>query len=202
MTNKLFRRLLDDSAIRLSVTALFVTLPLVIATNWLAAAYQNMMGNGSFVWFFVRFTLFSFVAAFAAGSILIVPLERWVIRDRALEASKWRSARVLIYLAAGFPVGLAILAGIRLGVGRFDTIVESAYFVNAIVFTGAVGIMYTFIEQAAEDVKRREAELEGQIEVLRIEIDQIKRAQQVEEITETVYFKDLKARAKDMRGGE
>jgi hypothetical protein len=199
---KMFRRLLDDTGTRLSVTALFVTLPLTIATSWLAAAYQNVMGNGDFVGLLLRFFVFSFVAAFAAGSALIAPLEKWGIRDRALKVSKWRVARTLIYLVAGFPVGAATLLAIRLGVGQFDPLVESAYFVTAVVFTSAVGMTYTFIEQAAEDVRRREAELAQRIKVLQIEIDDMKRERQVAEITETEYFRDLQARAREMREGE
>jgi hypothetical protein len=105
----------------------------------------------------------------------------------------------LLYIVAGIPVGLAILASLRLGVGQQDTIIESAYIVNAAVFTGAVAIMYTFVEQAAEEVKKRETQLQHQIEELRIEIDEIKRDRQVTEIAGTEYFQDLQAQAKKLK---
>ena len=38
-----------------------------------------------------------------------------------------------------------------------------------------------------------------QIKRLRIEIDEVKRARQVEEITETDYFRELKAQARQLR---
>lgn len=45
----------------------------------------------------------------------------------------------------------------------------------------------------------REANLRRQIEELRIEIDQVKRQQQVAEVTQTDHFKSIKARAKAIR---
>jgi hypothetical protein len=202
MMQRIFRRLLDDMPLRLSVTALFVTVPLVIAISWLGGAYRSVMGNDSFVGLLLRFFVSSFVCAFAAGSIVIVPLERWVIGERAVKRSRWRAVRVLLYLVAGIPIGAAILLGIRLVVGESAGIVESGYFVNAMVFSGAVGTIYTFIEQAAEDVRKRERELKREIDVLRIEIDAMRRAQEVEEITETEYFQDLRARARELREEE
>jgi hypothetical protein len=48
-------------------------------------------------------------------------------------------------------------------------------------------------------VKVREAQLKAQIQNLRIEIDEIKRSQQVEEIVDTDYFQRLSAQAKKLR---
>jgi TolA-binding protein len=107
--------------------------------------------------------------------------------------------RQLLYIVAGIPIGFAILVSLRLGVGQQDTIVESAYIVNAVVFTGAVAATYTFVEQAAEDIKKRETQLQRQIEDLRIEIDEMKRDRQVAEITETEYFQDLRAQAEELK---
>jgi hypothetical protein len=45
----------------------------------------------------------------------------------------------------------------------------------------------------------REAQLKAQIQNLRIEIDEIKRSQQVEEIVDTDYFQRLSAQAKKLR---
>lgn len=46
---------------------------------------------------------------------------------------------------------------------------------------------------------QREAGLRQQIEALKIEIDEVKRQQEVSEVTQTEYFKTLKARAKSIR---
>lgn len=199
MMQKVFRRILDDIPLRLSVTAIFVTVPLTITTSWLAAAYRQATGNESFLSLMARFSLLSFFAAFIAGSVILLPLERWIIRDRAIQSQRWRVTRHLLYIVAGIPIGLAILASLRLGVGQQDTIVESAYIVNAVVFTGAVAITYTFVEQAAEEVKKRETQLRHQIEEMRIEIDEMKRDRQVAEITGTEYFQDLQAKAEELK---
>jgi hypothetical protein len=199
MMQKIFRRLLDDVRLRLSLTAIFVTIPLTITTSWLAAAYRQVTESESFLALMVRFSLLSFFAAFIAGSVILLPLERWVIRDRAIQSRRWRASRHLLYILAGIPIGLAILASLRLGVGQQNTIVESAYIVNAVVFTGAVAVMYTFVEQAAEDIRKRESVLQHQIEELRIEIDEMKRDRQVAEIAETAYFQDLQAQAQELK---
>ena len=133
---KVFRRILDDIPLRLSVTAVFVTVPLTITTSWLAAAYRQAMESESFLTLMVRFSLLSFFAAFIAGSVILLPLERWLIRDRAIQSQRWRATRHLLYIVAGIPIGLAILASLRLGIGQQDTIVESAYIVNTVVSPG------------------------------------------------------------------
>jgi GAF domain-containing protein len=46
---------------------------------------------------------------------------------------------------------------------------------------------------------QREAGLREQIEALKIEIDEVKRQQEVTEVTQTEYFKALKERAKSIR---
>jgi len=45
----------------------------------------------------------------------------------------------------------------------------------------------------------REAALRSEIAKLRIEIDQSRRAKQVEEITDTAFFRELKTKATEMR---
>ena len=52
---------------------------------------------------------------------------------------------------------------------------------------------------AALDGYIREAALRNEIAKLRIEIDHSRRAKQVDEITETQFFRDLTTRAREMR---
>ena len=63
MMQKVFRRILDDIPLRLSVTAIFVTVPLTITTSWLAAAYRQATGNESFLNLMARLSLLSFFAS-------------------------------------------------------------------------------------------------------------------------------------------
>jgi hypothetical protein len=51
----------------------------------------------------------------------------------------------------------------------------------------------------ADEVAAREEQLKQQIQVLQIEIDQVKKARQVSEITDTEYFQDLQKKAKALR---
>ncbi len=53
----------------------------------------------------------------------------------------------------------------------------------------------------ARQVAAREAQWRRQVEELQIEIDEIKRAQQVEEITDSDYFRQLQAEARKLRRG-
>ena len=56
--------------------------------------------------------------------------------------------------------------------------------------------------QMAAQVQKREAQLRREIAQLRIEIDHAKRRQEVEEITGTDYFQNLRAKAKELREGQ
>lgn len=62
-----------------------------------------------------------------------------------------------------------------------------------------LGQLARVFERMAREVAAREEQLKQQIQVLRIEIDQAKKARQVSEITDTEYFHDLQKRAKALR---
>jgi uncharacterized membrane protein (DUF106 family) len=107
--------------------------------------------------------------------------------------------RILLYTLAGAPIGLALQWGVRLGVRTYPALVESSYFVITLTNVGIVGIIYTFIERALVEMQRREEALQKTIQELRIEINEAKRAEKVQEIAETDYFRDLQDRAEEMR---
>jgi len=56
-----------------------------------------------------------------------------------------------------------------------------------------------FLQQEMEAARQREAQLQEQLQELRIEIDQARRDRQVAEITETDFFQSLKKKAEFMR---
>ena len=62
-----------------------------------------------------------------------------------------------------------------------------------------ITVLAQIFGQMAEQVRVREQTLRQQMETLRIEIDAVKKAQHVAEITETDYFKELQARAHTLR---
>jgi nitrate/nitrite-specific signal transduction histidine kinase len=53
--------------------------------------------------------------------------------------------------------------------------------------------------EMAIEVQAREEQLKRQVEELRIKIDEVKKAKQVAEITETEYFRRLREHAREMR---
>lgn len=63
----------------------------------------------------------------------------------------------------------------------------------------ALGQLARVFQNMAREVYAREQHLKQQVQELRIEIDEIKKAKQVETITETEYFRDLKKRAQQLR---
>lgn len=72
--------------------------------------------------------------------------------------------------------------------------------------TDALGQLARTFVRMAREVKAREERLKAQVRELKIEIDESRQAKRVAEITDTDYFKNLRARASDLRrtveGGE
>ncbi len=64
----------------------------------------------------------------------------------------------------------------------------------------SIAIQAAIAVQNAREVQAREVRLKRQIEQLRIEIDDMKRAKQVAEIVETDYFQSLRQKAQRLRG--
>lgn len=65
--------------------------------------------------------------------------------------------------------------------------------------TDALGRLARVFQSMAEQVREREEKLRQEVTELRVEIDQAKRDRQVAQITQTDYFQDLKAKARDLR---
>jgi len=63
----------------------------------------------------------------------------------------------------------------------------------------ALGQLARVFLRMAGEVAAREAQLKREIQVLRIEIDQVQKARQVSEITDTEYFQELQRKARALR---
>jgi len=63
----------------------------------------------------------------------------------------------------------------------------------------ALGKLARVFQNMARQVYAREQSLREQVQALRVEIDEVKKARQVAEITETEYFRDLCAKAQRLR---
>jgi len=193
-------RMLDSITVRLVVAGLAVVLPVGLCIGWLGAAYQSVMWgvnpwNTAF-----RLCLFGCSACIMGGYVILYPLERWLIRERAVQSWRWTGLRVLLYMLAGFPIGWVSMVSIRFGVQRYPAIVESIYFVETVANGAVVALLYTFVERVTEEMQKREARLMAEIEQLRIEIDVAQKAKQVAEITGTEYFRYLQHKARELRG--
>ncbi|MEZ4863047.1 MAG: cyclic nucleotide-binding domain-containing protein [Caldilineaceae bacterium] len=62
-----------------------------------------------------------------------------------------------------------------------------------------INLLISTFFQMINDVRQREEKLKDEVHQLRIEIDQVRRTQQLAEITETDYFQQLQQQAKRLR---
>lgn len=65
--------------------------------------------------------------------------------------------------------------------------------------TDALGKLARVFSRMASEIYAREQRLKQQVQQLRIELDEVRQARQVAEITETDYFQQLEAKAQDLR---
>jgi HAMP domain-containing protein len=106
----------------------------------------------------------------------------------------WRLLQPLAYLGVPLQVRGKLIGAIEL-VSHDPGVLTNDHLrlVETIAGQAAVSI------QNAQEVQAREAQLKAQIHDLRIEIDEIKRSKQVEEIVDTDYFQRLSVQAKKLR---
>jgi CRP-like cAMP-binding protein len=64
-----------------------------------------------------------------------------------------------------------------------------------------LGQLARVFQRMVREVNTREKRLKQQVAELRIEIDEVKKARQVADITETEYFKELRKKARQLRAG-
>jgi len=62
-----------------------------------------------------------------------------------------------------------------------------------------IGQSISLFQRMAREVAAREKQLRQQVERLKIEVDETKKSQQVKEITESDYFKELQTKVRDLR---
>jgi DNA-binding response OmpR family regulator len=63
----------------------------------------------------------------------------------------------------------------------------------------ALGQLARVFQRMAHQVRAREERLQREVQELRIEIDQVRQAERVAEITETAYFQRLRSQADELR---
>ncbi len=63
----------------------------------------------------------------------------------------------------------------------------------------ALGHLARVFRRMANEVRSREERLQLEVQTLQIEVDRVKQSQQVAEITESAYFKELRDKANVLR---
>lgn len=110
---------------------------------------------------------------------------------------------LLLASLAGFVVARWIIRPV-LAVTDAAAAIETASFVPESLGpisrrSDELGMLARVFQGMAEEVHARELWLKRQLEQLRIEIDEVRRRQQVDGIVETEFFRDLQSKARQMR---
>ena len=92
-------------------------------------------------------------------------------------------------------VGHVVAAAADVEAGRF----ESRQLDNVAGRDDALGQLARVFQRMAAEVRSREQRLKQEVQQLRIEIDDVRAARQVAEITQTQYFQELQAKASKLR---
>jgi HAMP domain-containing protein len=106
---------------------------------------------------------------------------------------------VLVLLASRLltrPIGLLTAAAERVGEGDYE--VDFARFRQR-RWRDEIGVLSEVLAGMVDKVRVREQTLRKQVQELRIEIDEAKRKEQVAEIVDTDFFRDLQSKAANMR---
>ncbi len=94
------------------------------------------------------------------------------------------------------PIVRLTAAAERVGEGHYD---QDFGALRQRRFRDEIGLLADVFQGMTEKVGLRERTLRREVQELRIEIDETKRAEQVEAIVESDFFRDLQARARQMR---
>jgi CheY-like chemotaxis protein len=92
-------------------------------------------------------------------------------------------------------VGHVVRAASAVEAGEFEAVSLEAVMAR----DDALGGLARTFARMADEVRAREARLQAEVRELRIEIDSARQSTRVAEITGSDYFKDLRARAADLR---
>jgi len=71
---------------------------------------------------------------------------------------------------------------------------------QAILISSVLGILYTLIERTIREVQKRESKLKLTIAEMQIQINELKRQEDVAEISSSDFFQELQQKAAQLRG--
>jgi CheY-like chemotaxis protein len=130
-----------------------------------------------------------------ATDYLPKPFEAAILRARVTASLAGKRLRdlELEYLEQ---VGHVVRAASAVEAGEFDAVSLDTVAAR----DDALGGLARTFARMADEVRAREERLQAEVRELRIEIDHSRQAKKVAEITDSDYFKDLRARAAELRG--
>jgi len=192
--------MIESRFFRIVVTTIGVGFPMLLVICWLGAAHLNAWLEEPFIPTMLGLLFFATIGSYPVGLPLYYASERWIIRDRARESLSWLAVRILGTVVFSIPVGFGALFAVRAGMQVYPPLVETIYFVFAIIVNTLIAIVYTLLELSIEEIKRRESRLKMKIAEMQIQINELKRQEDVEEISGSDFFQELQQKAAQLRG--
>ncbi|MBM4464409.1 MAG: HAMP domain-containing protein [Chloroflexi bacterium] len=139
------------------------------------------------------------------GTLLAIPIER--VEDALRQQLQLTALVAAVVLSVGLLASVILTRRVTQPVARLTATaadIEAGTF-EVEKLTGIaqrpdeLGQLARVFQRMAREVYAREQRLKQEVQQLRIEIDEVKKARQVEEITETEYFQHLREHAAKMR---
>ena len=199
--SQLIQRILNNLAFRMVIAATIVSVPLGLSVVWLGASYASILNGRSFLQNALEVVFPGGILVVAVGVGLAYPVERWVIRDRAMQSPVWLGIRLVAYLISGM-IGGAVMRYTTALTGH-DTpgMVSYSFYITSISIALVAGLVHALFERMGLEMKQREEALKKQLMELSIEIDQIKRDAEVQEVVNSEAFRALHEKARAIREG-
>ena len=174
--------------------------PTALGTMWSGAAYQEAITGLPFEQAFTYFLVSGFPRVAILGIALVYAIERWVIGDRVKNQAGWVFIRIVLHTLVGILLAVITQLGLEDSPLFIPQGSVSISYVQMITTTGLMAMLVTSAEQALLVMEEREEKLQATIDELNIKIVAIQHEQELAEITETEFFKDLQEKARQQKG--
>ncbi len=140
-----------------------------------------------------------------SGTLVAIPVER--VEEALRQQLQLTAVVAVVVLSVGLLVSLILARRVTQPVAQLTAAaadIEAGTFgVESLTVIAQrpdeLGQLARVFQRMAREVYAREQQLKQEVQQLRIEIDEVKKARQVAEITETEYFQHLREHAKEMR---
>jgi methyl-accepting chemotaxis protein len=139
------------------------------------------------------------------GTLVAIPIER--VEEALRQQLQLTAVVAVVVLGVGLLVSVILARRVTRPVAQLTAAaadIEAGIFAvedlaGAAQRPDELGQLARVFQRMAREVYAREQRLKQEVQQLRIEIDEVKKARQVMEITETEYFQHLREHAREMR---